>query len=232
VKLVARSANKKRPRPPPTEIDVNVVIYEPVQPLDRGDRYEDPVYDALEEAGLGEEGDGGGTLCSEHGEIEQVDFDIVITSLEAIPLVTRVLEKAGAPKGSELRYAIRGDGDGDGDGGGDGDEHVVTFGACEGLAIYLDGITLPPHVYRTCDAKELHDRLREALGDDPGGECRGSWVGPRETALYFYGRDAEQMFARVESVLRAYPLSSNARVVIRHGSPAGRPREVRFSLVS
>jgi hypothetical protein len=220
MKLVARTTNRRRPKKPPSEISIDVQIYEPVQPLDRGDRYEDPVFEALEEAELGEEGDGGGTLCGANGEIEQVDFDVTITSLEAIPLITRVLEKAGAPKGSELHYTIR------------GDEHVVTFGACEGLAIYLDGVTLPAHVYKTCDAKALLDRLLEVLGDDPGGEFRGSWAGERETALYLYGKDAEAMFGRVESVLRAYPLSANARVVIRHGNPSQHPREVRIDRMS
>lgn len=193
---------------------VNITIREPVQPIHRSERYEDPLYEALEEAGLGGPGDGAGTLCSKEGEIEEADFDVVATSLDAIPLIVRCLEEAGAPRGSVLSYERR------------GEAVTVPLGAVEGVAVYLDGVTHPAEVYESTSAQELADRLEAAMGD--GGELRGSWQGPRETALYLYGRDAEQLFSLVEPVLRAYPLSQNARVVVRHGAPT--PREVRLSM--
>jgi hypothetical protein len=196
-------------------ISVHITIREPVQPADRGDRYEDPLFEALERAGLGGPGDGGGTLCNQEGEIEEVDFDVEITSLDAIPVIARFLEHAGAPRGSELSYDRR------------GEPVVVPFGVVEGVAIYLDGVTLPQEIYDTTSAQELADQLTAVLGDD--GELRASWQGPRETALYLYGRDAELVFARVEPVLRAYPLGRNARVVVRHGTRPPGPREVRLS---
>jgi len=209
-----KKAPRARPRRPST-IAVNVNLYEPVMPIDRGERYEDPVFAALEQGKLGGPGDGGGTLSSKDGEIEQVDFDVEIASLDAIPVIVRVLEEAGAPKASELRYEVA------------GESVVVPFGITEGVAIYLDGITQAPEVYASTSAQVLLDQLLDTLGDD--GDFRGSWKGPTETALYLYGLDAEQLFATIEPVLRAYPLSQNARVVLRHGHPSLGAREVRLA---
>lgn len=200
-----------------TKHAVSVTLWEPVQPISRGERYEDPLFEALEKAGLGGPGDGGGSLCSEAGEIEQVDFDVEVATLDAIPTIVRVLEKAGASRGSELRFERN------------GKKVTRKFGVTEGLAIYLDGVGLPRAVYKACTPKELLDRVMAALGDDPGGEFRGSWQGPRETSIYLYGADAERMLTAIEPTLLAYPLSRNARIVIRYGNPACHPREIRLS---
>lgn len=179
-------------------------------PIERGDRYEDPLFERLEQVGLGGPGDGGGTLQGRTGEIEQIDFDVSITSLDAIPLITEQLEAAGAPRGSILRY----------------DDTELSFGACEGLAIYLDGVNQPAEVYAKTSAQELVDQI---LATSPSAELRGSWQGPEETALYLYAPDAESLWQTIEPVVRAYPLSSTARVVVRHGNPVNNPRELRLA---
>ena len=46
--------------------------------------------------------------------------------------------------------------------------------------------------------------------------------------MFFFGSDAEDMFARVEPVLRKLPIGQIARVVIRHGKKSLNPREVRM----
>jgi len=52
----------------------------------------------------------------------------------------------------------------------------------------------------------------------------GGWVAiPENTALFFYGPDAEALYRVLESTLMVEPLCSGARVVIRQGS---RHREV------
>ena len=196
-------------------IDVFVTLNEPVQPIARGERYEDPLFEALEKAGLGGAGDGGGTLCGAEGEPEEADFDVSIKSLEAVPMIRGLLEQLGAPKGSVVRYEHG------------GKSVEVPVGITEGVAIYLDGITLPAEVYSSTSARELLDKLVDALGDDA--DFRGSWQGPRETALYMYGLDAEQLFAKMEPVLRSYPLSRNARVVVRHLDKDGKAREIRLA---
>lgn len=208
-KASGKKAKKKDP-----EIQLNVTMWEPCLPLDRGDRYEDPLFEALENAGLGGAGDGGGTLTGATGEIEQIDFDVAVHSLDAIPFVTKHLEEAGAPKGSVLRYDDN------------GKSKVVEFGLLQGIAIYLDGVTQPAEISASTSAQERVARLMAAL---PGAELRGSWQGPEETALYIYGENADKMWPTVEKVLRNYPLSKNARVVLRHGNPSNKPREVKLA---
>ncbi len=200
-KAAAKPAKASPPAKVPT-LSVNITLNEPVRPVDRGDRYEEPVFAALAQTGLGGSGDGGGTLCNADGEIDAADFDATITAPAAIAVIARVLETAGAAKGSKLEYER------------DGQTVVVPFGITEGVAIYLDGISQPAEVYETTNPTELLDKLAEVLGEDL--DYRGSWQGPRETALYLYGLDAEVLFSRIEPVLRHYPLSRNARVVIGH----------------
>jgi hypothetical protein len=190
-------------------------IWESIQPIARGDRYEDPLQEELEKRGLGEVTGGGSSYDKAHG-ISYVGVDIELGSLDDLDLVKRVLEGAGAPKGSELQFER------------EGRREVMPFGVTEGLAIWLDGISLPDAIYEQADTDALADSLWEILKKLPGSEIRGSWQGPEETAIYIYGMDAEAMFSAIEPVLRAYPQCQNARVVIRHGNPALGPREVRM----
>ncbi len=144
---------------------------------------------------------------SEHNEIEFVDLDLELANLgEAVELAKRVLEEAGAPVGSELRFDR------------DGCDVAIPFGTQEGLAIYLDGVTLPDAVYQSTNINELADQISARIAPI-GGAIRGSWAGPTETSIYIYGPSAEDAFARLEPLLRTYPLCQNARVVVRHGNP-------------
>jgi hypothetical protein len=194
---------------------VEVTIWEPILPLDRGERYEDPLATALHEHGLGEV-TGGGTRLTAEKEISLINIDLDLANLDvAVPLVKKVLVSARAPAGSELRYQ-RG-----------GQEIVETFGTCEGLAVYLDGVGLSDAVYDECDINELADQILEVL-IPLGGEMRGAWMGPTETSIYLYGPSADEVFEALEPILTAYPLCQNARVVIRHGNPKLGPRTVRL----
>ena len=191
-------------------------IWEPIQPIDRGEIYEDNLAEVLDELEAGEV-IGGGTQLSKDGEIEFADIELRLADLaDALGHVKGFLESVGAPVGSEL-LVERG-----------GKSERVPFGSKEGIAIYLDGVGLPKHVYRDCDINELADQITAALTAEEAGEIRGSWVGPTETAIYLYGPDAEAAFARIEPVLRAYPLCQNARVVLRHGNPNLKPRTVQL----
>ncbi len=192
-------------------------IWESIQPLDRGDRYEDPLAEVLEERGLGEV-TGGGSQLVNGNEIEFAGLDIELVNLQEALEVTRgVLEARGAPRGSVLEFER------------DGEDVSIPFGVTEGVALYLDGVTLPADVYSTCDINVLAERLKEALGSDAG-EIRGSWMGPTETSIYMYGPDAEVLLRRIEPVIRSYPLCQNARVVVRHGNPELNPRVIRLPI--
>lgn len=187
-------------------------LYEHIEPIDRGERYEDPLQAVLEQANIGRV-TGGGSLLNELGGIEYVDIEIELANLDgAVGVVVDALEKAGAPQGSELV---------------DGSDSRILrqFGTQQCLAIFLDGATLPDEVYADLDFDAVVTELGAAAGE---GSNRGFWQGPDETGLFFFGPDAEAMFTRVEPVLRRLPIGQNARVVLRHGKQELNPREVRI----
>jgi hypothetical protein len=113
-----------------------------LRPLDRGDRYEDPLREAIEAAVPGSQVSGGGTLLSAEREplVSDIDLDVPGDAREVIGLVTGVLEAAGAPKGSQARLEAG---------------ETVPFGVTEGVAVYLNGTDLPAHVYASSDINDL-----------------------------------------------------------------------------
>ena len=185
---------------------------EHVEPIDRGNRYEDPLHAVLEKANLGRV-TGGGSQLNEFGGIDFADVEIELANLDqAVQIVAQALEEAGAPQGSELIQAS--------------DEKVLReFGKQQCLAILLDGTSLPDEVYADLDFDAVIGELGAAAGDD---SFHGFAQGADETSLFFFGPDAESMFARVEPILRRLPIGQNARVILRHGRKALKPREVRM----
>ena len=187
-------------------------LHEHIEPIDRGERYEDPLQAVLDEAKLGRV-TGGGSQLNELGVIDYADVEIELANLDdGLQIVSEALEKSGAPKGSELIHLE--------------DSRVLrTFGTHECLAIYLDGTSLPDEVYETLDFDAVVSEIGEAAGP---ASYHGFSQGAEETGMFFFGPDAEDMFARVEPVLRKLPIGQNARVVVRHGKPGLNPREVRM----
>jgi len=184
-------------------------LYEHLEPMDRGERYEDPIHDVLEQAGLGRV-TGGGSQLSESGEIDFADVEIELANLDnALALAVATLEQAGAPAGSEILY----------------EGNVLRqFGTTQCLAIFLDGVSLPDDVYANLDFDDVLTQLGNAAGDN---SYHGCWQAAEETGLFFFGTDAEAMFTRTEPVLAALPIGENARVAIRYGKSAA-PRVVRM----
>jgi len=99
----------------------------------------------------------------------------------------------------------------------------------QAVIVRLRGSSLPDEVYEKYDISTLEDQLREAIEKKKLGEFDGNEFGPQETVLYMYGPDAEQLFAGVESVLRAYPLCKEGVAVIRRGPPGAPQREVNLA---
>ena len=187
-------------------------VYEHIEPLDRGDRYEEPLHAVLENGKLGRV-TGGGSQLNELGGIEYADLEIELANLDdALKTVVDTLEQAGAPQGSELILLSDG-------------RVLGEFGRQQCLAIYLDGVTLPDEVYADLDFEAVVSEIGAAAGE---GSYRGFWQGPEETGIYYFGPDAEAMFGRVEPVLRRLPIGQNARVVVRHGKQTSNPRELRL----
>jgi hypothetical protein len=193
----------------------HVRIWEPVQRASRATRYEVPLASALLSHRLGEIV-GSSVVMTLEREIDYVEFELLLANLDkALDIVKLVLEEAGAPAGSEIRFRR------------DEQDEVIPFGRKEGLAIYLDGIGLPDEAYETCSCDGLAFLISGALSSVDG-EIRGSWVGRSETSIYLYGPNAETMFSTIKPLLDTYPLCQNARIVIRHGNPDLNPRTVRL----
>ena len=187
-------------------------LYEHMEPIDRGNRYEDPLQAVLDETKAGRV-TGGGSQLNEFGGIDYADIEIELSNLDgALRIVSEALEKSGAPKGSELIHAEDG-------------RVLREFGTHECLAIYLDGSSLPDDVYANLDFDAVVSEIATAAGPD---SYHGFSQGAEETGLFYFGANADDLFARVEPVLRSLPIGQNARVVIRHGKQSLNPREVRM----
>jgi hypothetical protein len=171
-----------------------------IMPMDRGERFEDPLIEALEGTDFGQV-TGGGTLGGgRSGEIEYCGIDIDLTDIDkGVPFVCKVLTKCGAPKGSKLLYEVK------------KKKLEVPFGKAEGLAVYLNGADLPAKVYKECDVNEVYAEINRLLGKE--GAIQGHWQGPTETALYLYGKSADAMRKKIAGFMKKYPLCQKARVV-------------------
>jgi hypothetical protein len=187
-------------------------LYEHLEPIDRGNRYEDPLQEALAANSLGQV-TGGGTQLGADGAIAYADIEIELANLDgALRTAAEALEAAGAPQGSELILA-------------DDSSVLREFGRQQCLAVFLDGTSLPDEVYADLDFDAVVGEIGAAAGDD---SFHGFSQGETETGLFFFGPDADAMFAAVEPVLRRLPIAQNARVVVCHGHRTQKPRAVRM----
>lgn len=169
-----------------------------LQPLDRGDLFEDPLDYVLKQTGKGEV-TGGGTQLGEDGEIAYCEIEMVVADVDdgTVDLLVAALEKMGAPKGSRLEF--------------DDERENRPFGQSEGLAVYLNGTDLPASTYAECDVNVVYDEFEKRL--EGIGHVQSFWGGPSETALYMYGSSFEEMKTAISDFLSSYPLCEQARVV-------------------
>ena len=170
-----------------------------VQPIDRGEYFEDPLDDVLKAANIGEVTGGGTQLADEPDGIEFCDIEIMTIDASdgTIALVIEELEKLGAPKGSRLLLEEGGD--------------DIPFGKLEGLGLFLNGMDLPDEVYAGSDVNQTIaecERLMDGIGS-----FRGHWQGSKETALYFYGRTYAEMKAAISDHIAQDPLCERSRLV-------------------
>jgi hypothetical protein len=79
----------------------------PIMPIERGERFSDPLDDAFEKAGLKGWTVGGGTALSEVDDrkvITSCDIEFEVEDMDkALPLIRRVLIVAGAPPNTTIR---------------------------------------------------------------------------------------------------------------------------------
>jgi hypothetical protein len=189
-------------------------IPEHIEPIERGERYEEPLQDALAIRDLGLV-TGGGSQLTATTEIGFVDIELALADLNgALDVAKRILEEAGAPVGSQFLLERN------------GADEELPFGVQEGLALYCDGVNLPDEVYEQLDFDDFTARLA-AAAESVGGESRSIWGGPTETAFYHYGPSAHAMLDALRPILETQPVCQNARIVIRQGAD-GATRTIRL----
>ena len=92
---------------------VYVFLPEPLGPIDRGGKYEDPIIDELERLGLGQVSGAGTSLGDERPDgtrpIESCGIDIDTDDPVATRAALRaLLPKLGCPQGTQLHYTASG----------------------------------------------------------------------------------------------------------------------------
>jgi hypothetical protein len=201
---------------------VEVKLIESILPVDRGNRYEDPLTSILEERGLGAV-TGGGTQLKPRAnpkeqDIEYVNLEVELANLdEALSVLKQKLNELGVPVGSLVRYYTD-----------DEELHEEPVGEMEILHVYLDGINLSDDVYENASLDTICETIVEKMG--PLGELRepGSW--PSETLIYFVGKSADEMFKVIEGLHGDIPLLQNARIVFQRREKDKTPVEMRLPL--
>lgn len=83
---------------------VIATIKEPLEPLERGDKYEDPLNAALKRKRIGIV-TGGGTQTNERFDVVSADLEIELADLDgALEFTRQKLLSLGAPKGSKIHF--------------------------------------------------------------------------------------------------------------------------------
>ena len=187
----------KKKKKPNKEQYIVANINARLQPMHRGEIFEDPLDEILAKASIGEVS-GGGTLQSESGEIEYCDIEIQVNaSNEAIiETIKSSLDKIGVPKGSKLIIEAT--------------NTEIQFGSLEGLAIYLNGTELEDEVYANSDVNHVYSELDRLTNGK--GKVYSYWQGSSETAFYLYGDSFNEMKSLISELVENYPLCQKCRI--------------------
>lgn len=200
LKKILASLFPKAEETPSENTYVIAQLNDKIMPIDRSVVYEDPLEEFLKEKYYGTV-TGGGTQLAERNELAWCDVEIKLANLYHLELTCAAiigkLEELGAPKGSVLIISSTGE--------------KIPFGKLEGLALYIDGESLPAEVYETSDINFVVSEIYRLLNIEPNADR--FWEGEIETGLYFYGRSFEEMNAAISGFVDVYPLCKGARVV-------------------
>lgn len=188
---------KKKPSAQPPAQFLVAKLNARLQPMHRGEFFEDPLDAVLRATGT-REVSGGGTLQDVSGEIESCDIEIQCADAdkETIDLIVSTLERLGAPKASVLTIEATG--------------AELPFGVTEGLAVYLNGTDLPAETYRDCDSNHVYAEFNRLLQGE--GRVLSYWKGRRETALYLYGSSFDTMKQLISGFVASYPLCARCHI--------------------
>lgn len=164
-----------------------------LQPIHRGELFEDMFDKVLSENDMGEVV-GGGTLQIPTGEISSCDIEFNVKEDKVEKFISFLHQIYIIPKGSNLKIK----------------DKQIDVGCAEGLALYLNGTDLSAEVYQKCDVNELIEQLDNAL--DGIGIRLSYWEGNSETALYYYGKDYLAMKEKITLITKSHLLCEKCRI--------------------
>ena len=164
-----------------------------LQPIHRGEFFEDLFEEVLAHHGIGTV-TGGGTLQKPSGEICNCDIEINIRKNQVSNFLSFLNKVDIIPKGSKLEY----------------DDNNVEIGSAEGLALYLNRNELSEEVYKNNDVNILIGELEASLGDT--GQWLSYWEGGMEIGLYYYGKSFIEMKEKMSYIIQSHPLCEKCRI--------------------
>jgi hypothetical protein len=177
------------------EVFLTVRINDKCEPIDRGDMYEDPLHDALEEKKLGEV-TGGGSQLNENYNVEYCELEVCLTGNleEAKKVIIETLEKVGLPKGSKILL----------------EKEEIPIGNHDVMAVHFDNLSLPNSVYEENDINDVLEEIENLLGDK--GRRNSHRSGKEETIVYYGGISFETMKDAVSEFITNHPLCQNGGI--------------------
>ena len=177
------------------DIFVTVRINDKCGPLDRGEFYEDPLQDALEENKLGEIM-GGGSQLNKQNLIEYCEIEVLVTGdlKETTKLITEALEDQGLPKGSKIIL--------------DGSE--ILIGNHDVLALHFNNSDLAISVYEENDINEVLAKIEELLGGS--GQRNSHTSSNDESIVYYGGASFDVMREKISEYVANHPLCEKGKI--------------------
>lgn len=175
-------------------VNITLELNARLQPLHRGEIFEDMFEEMFERFGIGEI-TGAGTFQMATGEVEKCDISMAVFKNKLNPFISLLKRIDIIPTGSKLII--------------NGEE--TPIGTAQGMAIYLNGTDLDEEVYKNNDINQLIQQLDNAL--DNIAQRLSHWEGPAETALYYYGKDYIKMKKAILPVLKKHPLGQKSRSI-------------------
>ncbi|RKW24766.1 hypothetical protein D8B46_00750, partial [Candidatus Gracilibacteria bacterium] len=185
-----------------------------VQPLDRGEMFEDPIMELLEKEGIGEIDGGGTSFDQETGEIFYCDVEIYLNddSAESRENLIKLINKVGVPKGSFLIFIDGKEPDYDDEEADIPESTKLEIGTLEGLKFSINGTELPDEVYKNSDINKVIDDLIDLMEAEKVGTYYSYVTRNTHTDLIFYGNSFAKMKEIVEKYIPTYPLCEKSLI--------------------
>ncbi|MDO5641902.1 MAG: hypothetical protein Q4G26_05860 [Paracoccus sp. (in: a-proteobacteria)] len=192
--MLGKLFSKSAPANPPQEVRLHIRLNARLQPVQRGNLFEDPLDQALRAENLGQVVGGGTLMADDPDGMTACEIEVMLhhDSDDTVERIIAFLDQTGAPVGSTLMRAGHG---------------PVPFGLWQGMAVFLNTTDLPDAVYADFDINDTIAGLVQALSGLA--EFRGHWQG---YSLYFYGPDYAQMSAAAAAFAATDPLCGQCRI--------------------